>query len=65
MTRLQEDLQRYNEQEKLPYTLSMSVGSAPFDPAHPISLEELMARADQALYEHKRSKQRLAQHQRN
>jgi two-component system cell cycle response regulator len=63
MTRLQEDLKRYNEQEKLPYTLSLSVGSAPFDPLHPISLEELMARADQALYEHKRSKQRLAQHQ--
>jgi diguanylate cyclase (GGDEF)-like protein len=65
MTRLQEDLKRYNEREKLPYTLSLSVGSAPFDPAHPISLEELMARADQALYEHKRSKQGMAQHRGN
>jgi two-component system, cell cycle response regulator len=42
-----------------PYKLSMSVGVAHFDPARPVTLQELMRQADAELYEHKR-KARLA-----
>ena len=34
-----------------PYELSLSVGVVPYDPAHPCSLDELMARGDQLMYE--------------
>jgi two-component system cell cycle response regulator len=36
------------------YKLSLSVGVAHFDPAKPVTLHELMAQADTALYRHKR-----------
>ena len=37
------------------YELSLSVGVARFDPKHAISLGELMANADKAMYEQKRN----------
>jgi two-component system cell cycle response regulator len=37
-----------------PYKLSLSVGVAHFDPRKPVTLQELMRRADEALYRHKR-----------
>lgn len=40
------------------YELSLSVGVARFDPKHPLSLGELMAQADEAMYEQKRSHQK-------
>jgi diguanylate cyclase (GGDEF)-like protein len=40
--------------EQFPYELSLSLGFARFDPRNCTSLEELMAKADQAMYEHKR-----------
>ena len=36
------------------YKLSLSVGVAHFDPASPVTLQELMRQADAALYRHKR-----------
>jgi diguanylate cyclase (GGDEF)-like protein len=36
------------------YRVSMSVGVAHFDPDKPVTLQELMRRADTELYEHKR-----------
>jgi two-component system, cell cycle response regulator len=54
--RLQENLERYNAQNKL-YDLSMSFGVARFNSQNKLSLEELIAQADEALYEHKRKKQ--------
>jgi diguanylate cyclase (GGDEF)-like protein len=38
------------------YRLSLSVGSARFDPLHPSSIGELMVRADEAMYEQKRNR---------
>jgi two-component system, cell cycle response regulator len=55
--RLQEELKKHNERQKPSHKLSITVGSAIFDPANPVSLEELMARADKALYEHKHSRE--------
>jgi two-component system cell cycle response regulator len=39
-----------------PYSLSLSVGVAHFDPEKPVTLLELMRQADTALYKHKRER---------
>ncbi len=57
-TRLLERVEAYNARRKLPYELSLSVGVACFDPNGGFSLGEVMTQADEALYEHKRSKRR-------
>jgi two-component system cell cycle response regulator len=41
------------------YNLSLSVGVAHFDPANPVTLEELMKQADAALYQQKRKNRRV------
>lgn len=51
--RLQKALNRASRDE-LRYELSLSVGAAWFDPQHPVSLGDLMERADSAMYERKR-----------
>jgi len=56
-TRLQQNLAHYNAQKDHAYELSVSFGVAHFDPASPVSLDELMTRADTALYGQKRSRQ--------
>ena len=61
--RLRENIRSYNDQCKQRYALSLSLGAvcAPADTDLPI--EELVARADKAMYEHKhrREKPPLAQ----
>ena len=52
--RLQRRFEEYNSQGKHPYQLSVSVGVAVADPLRPPSLEALMNKADQHLYEQKR-----------
>lgn len=54
-TRLEENVQRYNENNH-GYRLSMSYGIAKFDARSNYTLEELIALADEDLYEYKRSK---------
>ena len=56
IARLQENLAHYNATSRTSYELALSVGLARFDPARPVPLEELMASADEALYEDKRRK---------
>jgi diguanylate cyclase (GGDEF)-like protein len=53
--RLQKRLQKANGEEPR-YNLSLSVGVARFDPSTNMNLAELMAQADQAMYERKRSR---------
>jgi GGDEF domain-containing protein len=55
--RLQEKLADYNAQKSHPYELSLSVGIASLDPKSPIPIEELIAKADEKMYENKRSQQ--------
>jgi two-component system cell cycle response regulator len=43
------------------YKLSLSVGVAHFDPASPVTLQELMRQADAALYRHKRRDRRVSE----
>lgn len=55
VTRLLRNIQDFNASQKRPFKLSLSLGIASFDPRNPISLDELMKRADQAMYMDKRS----------
>ena len=57
LRRLQKNLKQSNSGGSR-YELSVSVGVARFDPKHTISLGELLAQADKAMYEKKRSAQK-------
>jgi diguanylate cyclase (GGDEF)-like protein len=62
--RLRENLQHYNAKCRHSYELSLSVGFVTVAPDLATTLEEQIARADRAMYEHKRSKRRLANSER-
>jgi diguanylate cyclase (GGDEF)-like protein/PAS domain S-box-containing protein len=53
--RLQESIDRYNETKKLKFNLSLSWGIVSYNHEEGISLEELIIRADERMYQHKRS----------
>ena len=59
LRRLEKNLKGSNADESR-YEMSLSVGMARFDPKQPISLEKLMAMADEAMYEKKRSQPKLS-----
>jgi diguanylate cyclase (GGDEF)-like protein len=54
--RLRAALDSYNKSETRRYKLSLSVGAAHFDPENPSPLDELIAAADNLMYEEKRTK---------
>ena len=56
LTRLQEVVDKANEQEERPFCLSFSAGLAMFDPEQPSTLDEMMTIADERMYETKRAK---------
>jgi diguanylate cyclase (GGDEF)-like protein len=57
LRRLAKNLKKSNAKESR-YELSLSVGVAQFDPKRAISLGELMAQADEAMYKQKRNHQK-------
>ncbi len=57
LRRLEKTLKKSNSGESR-YELSLSVGVARFDPKRAVSLGELMAQADEAMYEQKRNHQK-------
>ena len=57
-TRLQENLEARNARGERRYKLSLSVGVARYDPEHPCSIDELLARADRLMYEQKEDSQK-------
>jgi diguanylate cyclase (GGDEF)-like protein len=59
LERLKENLRRAGAGESR-YSLSLSVGLARFDPRTPVSLQDLMAEADSAMYEQKKGQSRRA-----
>lgn len=59
LRRLEKTLKGSNGDESR-YELSLSVGVARFDPRHPVSLGELIATADEAMYEEKKNRSKLA-----
>lgn len=54
--RLKDIINIYNSQGANPYTLSLSIGWYRYDPKNPITIEELMHRADRNMYERKRAR---------
>jgi len=56
MMRLHNTLDDYNRPEGRKYQLSLSIGIAHYDPETPLTLDELMAQADEMMYEEKRKK---------
>lgn len=58
IARLQAMTDIHNMQAGRPYKVSMSVGIATFDPANPVSIDQLLESADAAMYEHKLSGRR-------
>ena len=56
INRLHNILDNYNRPEGRNYQLSLSIGIAHYDPEKPSSLDELMAQADELMYEEKRRK---------
>lgn len=55
--RLQQALDARNEESDRGYRLSISAGTAEYDPANLSTLDELLHRADQQMYEQKKAKQ--------
>jgi len=56
LTRLYENIKDYNAKRSQRYTLSISVGTTQFDPKYPISIDELLFKADALMYAQKRRK---------
>ena len=61
LRRLEKSLKKSRASESR-YELSLSVGVARFDPKHAVSLGELMAQADAAMYEQKRTHRKAFPH---
>lgn len=58
INRLLNNQKKYNDKSNYPFNISMSVGAAYFDPENPMSIGELMARADRLMYKNKSCKGR-------
>ena len=56
LKRLEEGVSRYNHATAGPFTLSFSTGIAWFNPNRPASLDDLMAEADDLMYQQKKDK---------
>jgi diguanylate cyclase (GGDEF)-like protein len=56
LRRLRENLRVYNIEQNHSYPLSLSIGATHIEPQVRLGIEELIARADEAMYEQKRSR---------
>src|SRR5665648_203444 len=54
--RLNQELTRLNKISKKPYKIEFSTGFSHYDPANPLSMDELIRIADEKMYEEKKSK---------
>ena len=57
LTRLHENVKDYNA-KRSQHILSISLGTAQFDPEYPISIDELLSKADALMYAQKRRRWR-------
>ena len=58
MERLHKNLRLFNEKTERGYKLSLSMGVVAYDPEQPVSIETLLARADNLMYEEKQGKKK-------
>jgi diguanylate cyclase (GGDEF)-like protein len=54
--RLEQHLHEHNQQHGYPFDLKVSVGTVFCDPSCPLSMEDLLVKADQTMYQEKRRK---------
>jgi len=59
LTRLYENIKDHNAKRSRSYALSISVGTTQFDPKYPISIDELLSKADALMYAQKRRKKEI------
>jgi diguanylate cyclase (GGDEF)-like protein/PAS domain S-box-containing protein len=57
--RLQNNLDLHNEKKNGKYTLSLSIGITHYDPARPVTPEELLFQSDKLMYEQKIKKKKV------
>jgi diguanylate cyclase (GGDEF)-like protein/PAS domain S-box-containing protein len=57
LSRLLKNIDEANRAPDAPFKLSVSVGVAGFDPEYPVTIDELLVRADALMYEEKRKKE--------
>lgn len=55
--RIEASLRRRQQMADRPFALSLSLGAVAFDPAHPVSLDDLIREADRRMYLRKRNSQ--------
>ena len=58
ITRLYENIRDYNARVSQDYKLSVSVGTAYFDPEHPISINQFLSKADALMYAQKQERRK-------
>jgi len=58
MARLKENLDKYNADKNGSLTLSLSFGSSFYNPEKPLSIEEVLSKADEKMHEHKKAGKR-------
>jgi diguanylate cyclase (GGDEF)-like protein len=56
LTRLYENIKDHNAKGSRRYDLSISVGTTQFDPKYPVSIDELLSKADALMYAQKRKR---------
>lgn len=56
--RIRQKIEAFNELGTRPYKLSISLGVVPIDTQSEMTLDEIIAEADESMYEHKRNKPR-------
>ena len=54
--RLQSNFETYNSNNGREYKLSISIGISSFNPESPVTVDDLLEKADKLMYEHKRQK---------
>ncbi len=58
LDRLKENIRHHNNKLTIDYNLSISVGIAEFDPERPLSIDELLDKADSSMYANKDSRRK-------
>lgn len=56
ISRLLENIKRFNQNQPRKYILSVSIGYARYDPDNPNSIDDLIAEADRRMYENKKGR---------
>ncbi len=59
LERLINNLKEFNEKNERPYEISLSIGSVVYEPEENLSIEDLLGKADQLMYENKRRKKKI------